>query len=272
MSEADIINRSPSPATVGTLTADLKKLGVAPGMTILVHSSLSALGYVSGGPVAVILALEAALGEDGTLVMPAHSGEYSDPAYWQHPPVPESWWQTIRDEMPVFDPDLTPTRCMGTIAETFRKQPGVIRSRHPQVSFAARGPLAEDITAVHSLNYALGDSSPLGCLYDLRGNILLLGCSYTNNTSLHLAEFRAEFPAKRVERSGSPVMENGVRDWKQLEDFAGDSDDFEKIGIEFEAAYPGTVKKGKVGLADARLMPARVLVDYAMAWMCAYRK
>jgi aminoglycoside 3-N-acetyltransferase len=272
LSEVDVINRSPSPATVATLTADLQKLGVAPGMNILVHSSLSALGYVCGGPVAVILALEAALGEDGTLVMPAHSGEYSDPAHWQHPPVPESWWQRIRDEMPVFDPDLTPTRWMGTIAETFRKQPGTIRSSHPQISFAARGPLAGDIVGDHPLDYALGDESPMGRLYDLGALILLLGVGYSNNTMMHLAEYRASFPGKRIERSGAPVMEQGVRIWKELEDFAGDSDDFEKIGIDFEAAYPGTVKKGKIGLADARLMPARILVDYAMAWMTAYRK
>jgi aminoglycoside 3-N-acetyltransferase len=272
LSEAQIIKRTPSPATVATLTDDLKKLGVSPGMTLLVHSSLSAMGYVCGGPVAVILALEAALGDAGTLVMPAHSGEYSDPAYWKHPPVPESWWQTIRNEMPAFDPDLTPTRCMGAIAEAFRKQQGVLRGRHPQVSFAARGLLSADITADHPFDYALGDCGPLGRLYDLGASILLLGVGYVNNTTIHLAEYRAAFPGKRIERSGAPVMENGLRVWKELEDFSGDSDDFEAIGREFEAAYPGTVKKGKIGSADARLMPARALVDYAVVWMTGHRK
>ncbi|WP_272868184.1 aminoglycoside N(3)-acetyltransferase [Dehalogenimonas etheniformans] len=271
MSEGDVIRKTPLPITIESLTRDLKALGLAPGMTILVHSSLSAMGWVCGGAVAVIKALEEVLGETGTLVMPAHSGEYSDPAYWKNPPVPETWWQTIRDQMPAFDPDLTPTRSMGAIAETFRKQTGVVRSNHPQVSFAARGPSASEIISDHSLEYALGDHSPLGKLYAIGGHVLLLGCGYGNNTSLHLAEFRANYPGKRVERGGAPVVENRKRVWKVIEDFGDDSDDFEKIGADFELSCAGELRIGKVGLATARLMPVRVLVDFAVGWMAQNR-
>jgi aminoglycoside 3-N-acetyltransferase len=80
----------PSPVTVESLKRDLTMLGVKPGMVLLVHSSLSSLGWVCGKSVAVIDALESVLTSEGTLVMPTHSGELS---YWQHPPVPEAWWQ-----------------------------------------------------------------------------------------------------------------------------------------------------------------------------------
>ncbi len=272
MAEADAVSRNPLPLTVASLTADFEKLGIKPRLAVLVHSSLSSMGWVCGGAAAIIQALEAALGEFGTLVMPAHTGENSDPAYWRHPPVPETWWDIIRSETPAFDPDFTPTRKMGAIAETFRKQPGTIRSNHPQVSFAARGPLAEAITANHSLDYALGDDSPLGRLYDLRGYILLLGVGHINNTSLHLAEYRASYPGKKIERGGAAIVENGRRVWKILEDFGDDSDDFELIGAAFETAHPDKTTIGRIGKADVRLMPSHDLVDFAVTWMNANRK
>ncbi|MFP4510360.1 MAG: hypothetical protein ACLFNQ_09540 [Spirochaetaceae bacterium] len=41
------------PNTVDTLTADLQRLGLRPEMLVLVHTSLSSLGWTSGGPHAV---------------------------------------------------------------------------------------------------------------------------------------------------------------------------------------------------------------------------
>ena len=90
MSERDAIERSAAPVTTISLEADLRALGVEDGMTLLVHASLSSLGWVCGGPVAVILALEEILGERGTLVMPTMSTDLTDPKNWEAPPVPEA--------------------------------------------------------------------------------------------------------------------------------------------------------------------------------------
>ena len=62
---AAVERKTGHPNTVASLQADLTMLGVKPGMVLLVHSSLSSMGWVSGGPVAVILALEAVLGPNG---------------------------------------------------------------------------------------------------------------------------------------------------------------------------------------------------------------
>jgi aminoglycoside 3-N-acetyltransferase len=119
MSETDAIGRVAMPATVRSLHRDLAALGVAPGMVLICHSSLASLGWVCGGAVAVIQALETALGgpRTGTLVMPPISAELSEPSLWSQPPVPPAWWQPIRDEMPPFAPDLTPVRGTGQITE-----------------------------------------------------------------------------------------------------------------------------------------------------------
>lgn len=259
------------PATVESLTADLSILGVKAGSTLLVHSSLAALGWVCGGPAAVVLALEQALGPDGTLVMPTHSGDLSEPSQWDNPPVPESWWPLIRAHAPAFDPGLTPTRMMGAIVECFRSQERVLRSYHPQVSFAARGLRAAVITAGHSLEFGLGEQSPLARVYELDGDVLLLGVGHGNSTSLHLAEYRADWAGKRAEMEAGPVLVEGQRQWVEFEDITRNEDDFVELGAAF-AAETGLQVEGRVGAGTALLFSQRALVDYAVGWMEKHRQ
>jgi aminoglycoside 3-N-acetyltransferase len=254
MREQKVIKATARMNTVDTLYNDLRKLGVNDGDILLVHSSLSSLGWVCGAAQAVIMALFKAVGEQGTLVMPSHSGDISDPAEWENPPVPAEWVQSIYENMPAFDPHLTPSRGMGRIAELFRTLPQVVRSSHPQLSFSAWGRSSVQITEDHPLTPSLGMGSPLGRIYALNGKVLLLGAGFDSCTSFHLSEaLNEKMPLKKM---GTALMEGGKRVWKWFEDYDYNSDeDFEKIGEAFENT--GKVLSGKVGSADSRLFSIR---------------
>jgi aminoglycoside 3-N-acetyltransferase len=66
MDEQDGIARTRAPLTADALAAQLVVAGLTPGSTAIVHSSLSALGWVVGGAQAVVQALLAAVGPEGS--------------------------------------------------------------------------------------------------------------------------------------------------------------------------------------------------------------
>lgn len=269
MSELKLIQSTPTPLTRESLANALQTCGLLEGQTVIVHSALSKLGWVCGGPVTVVQALLDTLGPDGTLVMPAHSGENTDPAHWQNPPVPKAWQAVIRATMPAFDPAVTPTRGMGRIAELFRTWPGVLRSDHPTTSFVALGSNAPLITSEHPLDQSHGERSPLGKLYKLNASVLLLGVGHANNTSLHLAETRASIP-KAYLQTGSAVFVDGERRWVTYSELDVESDDFESLGEAYEKAHE--LFPCRIGLADVRLLKLRPLIDWAIPWLEAHRK
>ena len=258
----------PEPHTTATLAAELRTLGLAPGDVVIMHSGMRRLGFVVSGSQAVVQALLDVLGPDGTLVVPTHTPGNTDPATWQHPPVPPHWWPVIRQEAPGFDPARTPSRWMGVLAETVRTWPGAVRSDHPQVSFAAVGAHAAEVVRGHRLDDALGESSPLGVLYRLAGKVLLLGAGHDSNTSLHLAEYRQEAPPRAT--TGSSVRRpDGTSEWITWADVDVEESDFERLGADFDGT--GAVTIGPVGDATARLMSQPALVDSATGWLAAHR-
>jgi len=256
-----------TPSDIGE---QLRHAGWHAGMTVLVHSSMSRIGgWIPSGTQTIITAMLDVIGEDGTLVMPTMTTDNSEPSYWQNPPIPESWWPTMRDVMPAFDPDTSPTRMMGILAENFRSYPQVRRSQHPQASFAAHGKHAGFITANHDLEQQFGEKSPLARIYELDGYVFLLGVGYGNNTSLHLAEERMDSP--RHAPQGSAMLVDGKRQWVTFDTVDYEDDDFETIGADYETAHPEAVQVSTVGNATVRLMRQRPLVDFGVTWLNKHR-
>lgn len=243
----------------------LKKIGVSKGQTIMVHTSLSSLGFVCGGAQVVIEALLESVGSEGTIMMPTQSWKNLDPTSGVHWEEPEKWWQLIRDNWPAYNKDITPTNSMGAVAEMFRTWPGTLRSNHPARSVAAHGKYADYLTKEHDLTNIFGEGSPVGKLYELDGYVLLIGVGYDKNTSLHLADVRAGYNGKHNCTEHSAIMEEGKRVWKAYDTLFVNGEDFVEIGKDFEIEC--IVQKATLGNGVVTFMKQRELVDFAVRWI-----
>lgn len=271
MSDRPPAQRCDEPVTADRVASDLRDLGLSADDAVVVHSSLSSLGWMAGGPPAVVDGLQAVVGEEGTLVLPTHTSQLSDPADWSNPPIPESWHESFRRGVGPFRPEVTPCPRVGAVPDCFRSYPGVARSDHPLYSVAAWGRGAKSVVADHTIEAGLGPDSPLGAVYDRGGRVLLLGVGHEVNTSLHLAEHRADW-AKPTTTNGAPVLVDGERRWVAFEELATDSDDFPACGAAFADARPDSVETGDVGAASATLLDQRALVDFATDWFGEHRE
>jgi aminoglycoside 3-N-acetyltransferase len=218
--------------TKSQLIDGLRLLGVTEGSVLEVHSSLSSFGYIPGGAQTVVDALISAVGYDGTIVMPAQTGDNSEPSRWRNPPIEPSLFKQLREHHPAFDPRSSTFDHMGAIANNLRLRQGTMISNHPSCAFMAYGKHAKWITQSHPIHFPLSMASPLGKLLDLRADILLLGVGYDNCTALHLAESQTGIRAIQI--NGSAVDSDHGRQWKKYLDYDYDSDEFARIGKRLE--------------------------------------
>ncbi|MEK9660164.1 MAG: AAC(3) family N-acetyltransferase [Alphaproteobacteria bacterium] len=249
-------------ATTASIADALRALGLAPGDIVCVHAGMKSLGLVIGGTRAIVEALTATVAPGGTIMMPAFSGDLSDPAEWRHPPVPVERLDEIRAQTPAYDPARTPTRGIGQVAEYFRSHPGVRRSPHPQSSFAALGPAAADLVGEHPYDHRFGPSSPLGRLVELGGKVLLLGAPHDTVSLFHMTQHLVgDYP--QIDKA-APVIERGERRWVAYRDIDYPIDWF--VPGVAALAETGIARTGRVGTADSLLFAAAPAIDFLVDW------
>ena len=155
--------------TKAELQKQLEAMGILPTDTLLVHSSMKAIGEVEGGADTVLDALMDYM-HKGLLILPTHT------------------WQQINAEYNVFDVLHEPS-CVGILTNIFRQRPGVIRSWHPTHSVAAYGKDAADYTrGEEQFDTPCPRAGCYGKLYDRKAKILFLGCRLNRNTTIHGVE------------------------------------------------------------------------------------
>lgn len=260
--------------TRSRLAADLRRLGVREGGVTMVHTRMSAMGWVVGSAETVVLALLDALGPDGTLVAYASWEEHR----YRLDERPAEHRHAYGAEPPVFDVATSEAvREHGRIPERIRTWPGAERSAHPEASVVAVGPRARWLTEAHPQDDAYGAHSPLARLVQADGQVLMLGAPLDTVTLLHHAEAIAAAPDKRMVRFRVPVLEDGgvvERTYTDIETTDG-AYAYERLGLArdpFEviaraALDAGVGARGRVGEAESHLFPAPELTAFAVAWI-----
>lgn len=239
------------------LLNDLQKIGVKKGDSLLVHSSLSKIGYVNGGAKTVINALLETIGEEGNLLMPSFPADTFHKAYLQ--------------KNPVFDIQNTSSNT-GAITELFRKTEGVKRSFHPTDAVCVKGPLATYFTKDHFGQLTpYNKFSPFYKLYEKQGKILMLGVSFDNaGTNLHTLEDAVDFKF--------PVYDEKIFEVKMLDEHG--KEHFMKTKVhnpeysvkrKCDELIPLFEKekvlvKGKIGEANSMLIDAKKMFEVMLKY------
>jgi aminoglycoside 3-N-acetyltransferase len=255
------------------LARDFRRLGVAPGDTVMVHASVRAVGEAAGGPDQIHLALKQALTEDGTLIMYTGCADHYDNVGRGHLTADDE--REILEKHPSYDANTARSaRDNGTLVEFLRTWPGSQVNQHV-TRFVGWGRLTEHLLSETPWNYAFGRGSPMERFHEAGGKILLLGCDHDTVTFLHHAEHIVDIPDKRVARFKVPVKENGVRVWRDMEEFDSGGGAHPHWPDRFFAlitdAYLSQAQHEgcRVGNATSYLFPARELLDFALPVMRA---
>jgi aminoglycoside 3-N-acetyltransferase len=161
--------------TQEVLEDHLRKAGLKSGDAVLVHSSLSKIGYINGGPQVFIDALKKIVGAEGHILMPNS---------------PNAGYQLdyIRN-LELFDVAHSASK-LGAITETFRTQEGAVRSVNATEPVSCLGPNAQWFTEGHFGEVTpYTAKSPFARLAEAGGKILYVGVTLDNaGTSLHVLE------------------------------------------------------------------------------------
>ncbi len=275
MPDDEVLART-RPVTRSELARGLRALGVREGGVLMVHTRMSALGWVVGGAETVVQSLLEALGPEGTLM--AYAGWADDPYHWEE--WPQVWRRAYREELPPFDPTVSGSakEMVGRIPERIRTWPGAHRSRQPEASMVAVGPRAAWLTEDHPYDDAYGPGSPLAKLVEAGGQVLALGAPLETITLLHHAEAVAGVPGKRRITYRMPILVDGRPEWREFHDIdtskgAFPYEDVVPPGVDAfeviarEALEAGAGRSGRVGEAECQLFEAAPLVRFAVAWM-----
>ena len=225
------------------LMAQIRAMGIVPTDTVLIHTSMRAIGQVEGGADTVIDAFREVLTQ-GLFLVPTHT------------------WADVNAQQPVYDVRTT-VPCIGALPRAAAFRPYGIRSLHPTHSLWASGVGAEDF--LRGEENAPTPGTP-GFAWDRlaerNAKILLLGVGHDKNTFIHSVEEVADIPDRLLpEPFEVTIRDREGREYRHLYagHFCSRSSDVSRQFVNFEPALIrlGAQKTGKLGNATVRIVDAR---------------
>lgn len=158
----------------------LSQMGIKSTDTVLIHTSLRAIGDIENGGDGLIDAFCEYLC-DGLFLIPAHT------------------WNNVTPETPVFDVLNTPS-CIGTLPNIAVHRKDGLRSLHPTHSVVAFGKTAaEFIKGEENIDTPASPDGCWGKLYKCGAKILLLGVNHSKNTYFHFVDELLDIPQRLSE-------------------------------------------------------------------------
>ncbi|MBN2444907.1 MAG: AAC(3) family N-acetyltransferase [Spirochaetales bacterium] len=238
--------------TKSDLLRHIEEIGIRPEDTLLIHSSMKAIGEVENRADGVLDAFIEYM-KPGLLVFPTHT------------------WEQMNNEYTLFNP-LTEPSCVGILTNLFLKRPGVVRSWNPTHSVAALG--ADALSFVAGEEQWDNPCDRRGCwgkLYDRKAKILFLGCTFSSNTIIHGVEawndipFRLteDFQPLRILTPDGRILERPLR--RHDSPYGDVSKHYTKL----EAPMLATeiARKGKIGDAQSIFCDAHSMVDLTSTFL-----
>lgn len=258
--------------THSTMVDQLRRLGIAPGDTVMVHASLRAVGPVAGGAETAAQALLDAVSPGGNIM-----------AYvsWEHSPYDATLngallEQQAKERWPTFTADAAPYPGFGILNAYLIQLDGARRSSHPDASMVAVGSRADELVHPHLLGTGYGPGSPLERFVQWDGKVLMLGAPLDAVTVLHFAEAIARIPNKRWVEYEAPLTNDGVTTWHPVREldsngildvFAaeGQMDAVETIARAYVERRRH--REGIVGNATCKVFSARDIVQFGVEYL-----
>lgn len=241
--------KGPQMHTKNSIMKDIEQTGIRKNGTLLIHSSMKAIGVVEGGGDSVLDAFIEYM-KDGLLLFPTHS--WSD--------------KNLKDG--IYDPKVEPA-CVGILPNLFMKKAGAIRSMHPTHSVTAMGSRAQAyVLRDRDVYTPCPRNGCFGGLYDEEAQLLFLGATLKTNTFIHSIEEWLNIPDRINPQSKKIKLLYGDKDVHEI-DYRGHystrgdvSKNYDKLLIPM--IHMGIAKEVKIGDAVSYVVEVKPMADWVI--------